>query len=439
MNGFFLECILAATCIFFCIIIVGMKDMLGRGEVMAAGAALDLLIGSLHPKMPRKTTVALEESLGLVCAGDVISQEDLPPFARSTVDGYAVKADDTFGATEAMPAYLGLADEIVMGEKAGVTLSKGLASKMPTGGMLPAGADAVVMFEHVQTVDETTIEVLKPVVPGENVIQAGEDVKDGDRVVPEGRRIRPQDIGACAGIGVTRIPVYERPRVSIVSTGDEIVPAAGSPSMGQVRDINSYVLAGMIAEAGCLPVRKGIIKDDYEAIRKSVERAMEDSGAIIVSGGTSVGTKDMIARIIDDIGTPGVIFHGVSLKPGKPMLGGVIDGIPVFGLPGHPAAVSVCFEIFIRPVLDLLSGLREKVLPGKNSVKAALSRNVSSPQGREEHIRVVIEQSDGGLRAVPLLGKSGLITTLVKADGTIVIPLNSNGLEAGTVVDVRLF
>ncbi len=415
-----------------------MKDMLGRSEVMTAGAALELLIRSLPTKTPPGDIIAIEDSLGFVCAEDVVSGEDLPQFARSTVDGYAVKAEDTFGATEGMPAYIGLAGEIMMGEMPAFALAKSFAAKIPTGGMLPGGSDAVVMFEHVQGVDATTIEVLKPVVPGENVIRAGEDVKKGELVVRKGRRIRPQDIGACAGIGVAKIAVCERPKVSIISTGDEIVAAAASPSMGQVRDINSYVLAGMIMESGCLPLKKGIIRDDYAAIRKAVEESMRDSDAIAVSGGTSVGTKDMIARIIDDIGNPGVLFHGVSLKPGKPMIGGIVKGVPIFGLPGHPAAVSLCFELFIRPVLDLLSGLKEKGLQ-KNIVRAALSRNIPSPQGREEHIRVVIEEKEEGLIAVPLLAKSGLITTLAKADGTIVIPLNSNGQEAGTIVDVRLF
>ena len=412
--------------------------MLGRSEVMTAGAALELLIRSLPTKTPPGDIIAIEDSLGFVCAEDVVSGEDLPQFARSTVDGYAVKAEDTFGATEGMPAYIGLAGEIMMGEMPAFALAKSFAAKIPTGGMLPGGSDAVVMFEHVQGVDATTIEVLKPVVPGENVIRAGEDVKKSELVVRKGRRIRPQDIGACAGIGVAKIAVCERPKVSIISTGDEIVAAAASPSMGQVRDINSYVLAGMIMESGCLPLKKGIIRDDYAAIRKAVEESMRDSDAIAVSGGTSVGTKDMIARIIDDIGNPGVLFHGVSLKPGKPMIGGIVKGVPIFGLPGHPAAVSLCFELFIRPVLDLLSGLKEKGLQ-KNIVRAALSRNIPSPQGREEHIRVVIEEKEEGLIAVPLLAKSGLITTLAKADGTIVIPLNSNGQEAGTIVDVRLF
>jgi molybdopterin molybdotransferase len=296
------------------------------------------------------------------------------------------------------------------------------------------------MFEHVQKVDETMIEVLRPVVPGENVIQAGEDVKRGEMILTKGRRIRPQDIGACAGIGVTKLKVYERLRASIISTGDEIVPAGASPAPGQVRDINSYVIAGMLAAEGVVPLRKGIFKDDYEAIRAAVESAINDSDVIILSGGTSVGTKDMIARVVDDIGNPGIMFHGVSLKPGKPMIGGLIGAVPVFGLPGHPAAVGVCFEVFIRPVLDLLSGLRKRYPGyGGNTLRARLAKNVSSSQGREEHIRVMIEEREDGLWAVPVLGKSGLITTLVKADGTIVIPLHISGIEAGEVVDVRLF
>ncbi len=416
-----------------------MKDMLGREEVISAERALAILLDNLPAKLPREIRLRTEDALGMVCAREIVSAEDLPPFARSTVDGYAVRAEDTFGASETMPAYLDLGREIAMGEEADFNLSKGEACKIPTGGMLPAGADSVVMFEHVQAVDEKIIEALRPVTPGENVIQAGEDVKKGGTVIVKGHRIRPQDIGALSGIGITEMHVYEKPAVSILSTGDEIVPASSRPRAGQVRDINSYILSGMITSSGCVPLRKGIFKDDYHAIRTAVETAMTDSSAIVVSGGTSVGTKDMIARVIDDIGGPGVLFHGVALKPGKPMIGGISKGIPVFGLPGHPAAVSVCFEIFIEPVLEILSGLKG-VTPwyGRKTVKARLSKNVSSAPGREEYVRVIIEEKDGGLRAIPVLGKSGLITTLVKADGTFVIPVNRNGVEKGEEVEVRL-
>ncbi len=417
-----------------------MKDMLGRGNAIDSGTALMLFMGKLPSKLPHEKIVKIEDSLGMICSQDIISEEDLPGFARSTVDGYAVKAEDSFGATETMPSYLNLAGEVFMGTRPDFVLSKGEVCKIPTGGMLPPGTDAVVMFEHVQMADEKMIEVLRPVVPGENVIQPGEDVQKGETVIPKGKKMRPQDIGACAGIGVTEVRVYEKLSVSIISTGDEIVPAGSMPDVGQVRDINSYVLAGMISASGHIPFRKGIFKDDYKGIRAVIEMSLKDSDAIAVSGGTSVGTKDMIAGIINDIGKPGVIFHGVSLKPGKPMMGGIVEGIPIFGVPGHPAAVSVCFEIFIQPVLALLSGLKERFpQSGARTVKARLSKNVSSSQGREEHIRVMLEEKSDGLWAVPVLGKSGLITTLVKADGTFVIPVNRNGVEKGEMVEVRLF
>jgi molybdopterin molybdotransferase len=348
-------------------------------------------------------------------------------------------AEDTFGATEGMPAYLNLSHEVFMGKNADFDLVKGTASKIPTGGMLPGTADSVVMFEYVQVIDEKMIEVLRPVAPGENVIQAGEDAVKGEPVLRVGRRLRPHDIGACAGLGITDIWAYKRPSVSILSTGDEIVPAESLPDIGQMRYINSYVLAGMITENGGIPLKKGILRDEYGTIRTVIESSMSDSDVILISGGTSVGIKDMVARIINDIGNPGVIFHGVSLKPGKPMIGGIMNGIPVFGLPGHPAAVSVCFDIFIRPVLRLLSGVARRFNdPGNSSVKAKLAKNVSSSQGREEYIRVMLEERGDSLWAVPILGKSGLITTLVQADGTIVIPLNASGLEQGETVDVRL-
>ena len=401
-----------------------MKDMLGREDLLEAETALGMLIGKIRKdKLPEQQS-RIEEALGLVSAADIISLEDLPSFARSTVDGYAVRAEDTFGATETMPVYLTLFHEVLMSREADFMLPHYNASKIPTGGMLPENANAVVMFEHVQIIDKQMIEVLKSVAPGDNVVQVGEDVKKGDVVIRKGQRMRPQDIGACAGIGVTEIAVYKRPSVSIISTGDEIVAASEVPEIGKVRDINSYVISGMILESGGIPLNKGIFKDDYETLRNAIEAAMADSQAIVISGGTSVGTKDMVARIINDVGRPGVLFHGVSLKPGKPMIGGVISGIPVFGLPGHPAAVSICFELFIRPVLHVLSGLRERWPQySSRTVRARLTKNISSSHGREEHVRVMLEEKAGELWAVPVLGKSGLITTLVRADGTMVVPL----------------
>jgi len=352
-----------------------MKDMLGRGQAMTAPDALSILLGHIRPAGLREVRLGIARSLGMICSRDLAAPDDLPSFSRSTVDGYAVKASDTFGATETMPAYLHCGQEILMGGAPEREILKGEASKIPTGGMLPRGADAVVMFEYVQDLGSGMIEILRPVAPGDNVIQAGEDVRKGEVFLMKGRRIRPQDIGACAANGITELFVYERPVVSIISTGDEIVPADAVPGPGQVRDVNSYIIAGMTGESGGVPVRKGIYADTYDGIRSVMEDSLQSSDMVILSGGTSVGTKDMIARILRDLGNPGVLFHGLSLKPGKPMIGGVVGGIPVFGLPGHPAAVAVCFDVLVRPVLDHLSGCGDRPsLSRRPVVRARLDR-----------------------------------------------------------------
>jgi molybdopterin molybdotransferase len=252
--------------------------------------------------------------------------------------------------------------------------------------------------------------------------------------------MRPQDIGVLSGLGIKDVWVYEQPKVSIISTGDEIGPPDKPVRPGQVRDINAYNLAGLLLDAGAIPLIQGIFSDDYEIIRDVVEKSVMDSDIVLISGGSSVGTKDVTARVIDDLGKPGVLFHGVSLKPGKPTIGGIIHNTPVFGLPGHPAAVSVCFEIFIRPIVKIFSGVsKERFIIEKRIIKARIARNISSSPGREEHIGVSLEEREGEIWAVPILGKSGLITTLIKADGTAVIPLRKLGVEEGEIVEVRLF
>jgi molybdopterin molybdotransferase len=284
------------------------------------------------------------------------------------------------------------------------------------------------------------IEVVKPVAPGENIIQAGEDAKKDDRILHRGHRLKPQDIGALAGLGITDIRVFEKPKVSIISTGDEIVPAHKPLGPGQVRDINSYTLTGLIFNAGGNPLRRGIFSDTYEILRDIVEKSLRDSHMVLITGGSSVGTKDITAKVINDMGEPGVLFHGVSLKPGKPTIGGIINSFPIFGLPGHPAAVTVSFETLVKPVLEELSGLYKDTFNNeKHIVKAKISKNISSSPGRQEHIAVALEKKDVQLWAVPILGKSGLITTLTQADGTFVIPLSKLGVQKGETIEVRLF
>ncbi len=421
--------------------------MLGRSGVVSREDALKVLYEHLtigdrvHEELP------LDFSLGRILAQDITSSVDSPAFDRSTMDGYAVRSSDTFGAAESRPALLAVVGDILMGTMPDRGIAKGDVMKIATGGALPEGADAVVMFEQTQPVDGTSIEVVKPVAPLENVIKAGDDIKKGEVIVGRGHRMRPQDMAALAGVGVTRLAVYGKPRVAIISTGNEIVPADSSPGPGQIRDSNSYNLEGLVSEAGGVPVRKGIIRDEYARLRETLEAAIQDCDMVLMSGGSSVGTADLTAKVINDIGRPGVLVHGVSIKPGKPLVVGLLASrrgqVPIFGLPGHPAAVSICFEVFVKPVLFRFSG--EIPAPGLEgvspyrTVKARLARSIASNPGREDHVRVALEKRDDGLWARPIFGASGLISTLVKAVGTVVVPVNTIGIESGEEVEVRLF
>lgn len=409
--------------------------MLDRSYIFPSDALGKIL--SLIPNGFSSERLNLHECYGRVTSSDIISPEDLPAFSRSTVDGYAVNSLDTFGAKESSPVYLTIKNEILMGYEANFTLMRGEAAIIPTGGMLPPGADAVVMLEDVQLVDKHTIEILKSVAPNENVIQKGEDIKKGDRILLKGHKLRHQDIGALAGVGIKEVDVYRRVFLSIISTGDEIVPFDCPIKIGQIRDINSFTLTGLIRETGSVPINKGIFRDNYHEIKTAILNSLEDSDVILISGGTSAGNKDMTADIINDIGKPGVLFHGVAIKPGKPMIGGVVNNKPILGLPGHPAAVIVCFNQFVRPIINKLMGIfSEKNFLRK--VTARLTKSIASSAGREDHIKVYLEKRDNELFATPILGKSGLITTLVKADGVLIIPCDMLGINEGEKVEVLI-
>lgn len=422
------------------------KDMLGRGGVVTVAQAKEMLHGALPELKLRTERLGITDALGRVIASGVVSEVELPAFARSTMDGYAVKARGTFGATEAMPAYLKLTGEVAMGEEPKTPLGRGEAFSISTGGMLPPGSDAVVMLEHTTKPGGGELEVLRPVAPGENVVQAGDDVKAGETLLTVGHRLRPQDLGALAGIGVTAVEVFARPKVAIINTGNEIVEAEAAPRPGQVRDVNSYNLAALVEKAGGAPVRLGIFPDDYDAIKAAVSDGLGRCDMVAITGGSSVGTRDLTAGIIDELGRPdgtGVIVHGVSVKPGKPIIIGMAGTKPVFGLPGHPVAVTVSFGLFVGPLIKTFSGEVDPLgiagIPPVRVVRGRMTRNYSSGPGREDHLRVALERRGEELWAVPVLGKSGLITTLVRAHGTVVIPMSRLGLAKGEWVDVELF
>lgn len=424
-----------------------LKDMLGRSGVVTREDALTMLDKHFSVSLLALEKIHISHSLGRVLAEEILSPENLPAFDRSTMDGYAVRSADTFSAAESRPALLTLVGDILMGTMPERTLSKGEAMKIATGGALPQGADAVVMFEQTQSVDAKSIEVVKPVAPLENIIQTGDDIKKNEVILSRGHRMRPQDMSALAGVGIISISVFEKPKVAIISTGNEIVPANSISAPGQIRDSNSYNLEGLITQAGGEPVRQGIIPDEYARLRETLEAAIKDCALVLMTGGSSVGVADLTAKVINDAGKPGVLVHGVSIKPGKPLIVGLVGTpgrhVPIFGLPGHPAAVSICFELFVKPVLVRISGeVPHPALEGVSSyrvVKAKLERSISSSPGREDHVRVTLEKKDGQLWARPVFGASGLISTLVKAVGTVVVPMNKIGIEAGEDVEVRLF
>jgi len=423
------------------------KDMLGRTGVVSREDALTLLDEHFTISLPAGEKIHISHSLGRVLAEEILSTENLPAFDRSTMDGYAVKSADTFSAAESRPALLTVVGDILMGTMPERALSKSEAMKIATGGVLPQAADAVVMFEQTQSIDAKSIEVVKPVAPLENMVQAGDDIKKGEVILSRGHRMRPQDMSALASVGIVHISVFEKPKVAIISTGNEIVPADSTPAPGRIRDSNSYNLEGLITQAGGVPVRLGIIPDEYAWLRETLEVAIKDCALVLLTGGSSVGIADLTAKVINDAGKPGVLVHGVSIKPGKPLIVGLIatpeKQVPVFGLPGHPAAVSICFELFVKPVLVRTSGeVPHAELEGVSSyrvVKAKLGRSISSSPGREDHVRVTLEKKDGQLWARPVFGASGLISTLVKAVGTVVVPTNKIGIETGEEVEVRLF
>ena len=398
--------------------------------------ALSALLAQL-PARVRIEEVPTSEALDRVLGEDVHSPGDLPTFRRSTMDGFAVRAADTFGATEGLPAYLEIVDDVLMGRAPRTALGTGQCARIATGGMLPANADAVVMVEQTQEVGPSTIEALRAVAPGENVVQIGEDVRGGDLILPRGHRLRPQDVGGLVALGITCVPVARRLRVGIVSGGDELVAPEQEPGPAQIRDINSYTLAALIRRDGHTPSLAGIFPDEYAALESAARAALASNDMVILSAGSSVSARDMTAQVVDRLGEPGVLVHGVSLKPGKPTILGVCAGKPVFGLPGNPVSCMVTYDLFVAPTLAHLSGAAR---PPRTTVTARLARNIASATGREDYIQVRLERGrDGGLGAVPVFGKSNLIFTLIRADGMLKIPLDAGGLPAGAQVEVVLF
>lgn len=376
--------------------------------------------------------VDLFNSLDRLLAEDIYTKEPVPGFTRATMDGFAVNSFDTFGASTSQPAYLKVTGEVLMGESPHKRLNVEEAFIIATGGALPEGSDAVVMLENTEWFDKETIAVLKPVAPGENVIFAGEDVKQGDLVCSKNSIIRPQDMGILAGIGVTEIPVYKKLSFGIISTGNEIIdPGVKIVPPGKIRDINSYTLYGLVKKLNAHAKFYGIIPDDFRMLKKAVQTALLENDIILLSGGSSVGTRDLTARVFEEFEGSKQLFHGISIKPGKPTLAAIIDNKLLVGLPGHPASAMIVFDVIISPII---AGRNQRA-----RCTAYMAANVASAPGRQDYVRVCLKEEHGKLIARPILGKSGLITTIVESDGFVVIPLDKEGISAGEEVEVELY
>ena len=401
-------------------------------QVKTPEEVLCLIHDKFRPVSELTEFVPISAAAGRILSEDIIAEEYVPDFNRSTVDGYAVRAADTFGCSDAIPAILSLQGEIRMGEDAGFALLRENCAYVPTGGALPEGADCAVMLEYTEDYGDGTIGILKPGAPGMNVIFRGDDVYPGKVVLQAGRVLTAQDIGALAAVGKTSVPVSRRLNVGIISTGDELVPPEQKPLPGQVRDVNTALLSALLTEQGAEVHSYGIIVDDEDLLRETVTRAVQECDAVLLSGGSSVGVKDASCRIIESLGE--LLLHGIALKPGKPTIMGRSGNKPLIGLPGHPVAAFVVARLFVVPLLDRLSG-RERPLW---SVTAELSESVGANHGRAQVNPCRLLRQDGRVLALPIRSKSGLITQLAGADGFFCIERDCEGLPKGAPVQVYL-
>lgn len=380
--------------------------------------------------------VPFQESRGRVLGAEVAAESDLPPFDRAVMDGYAVRAADTFGCSESQPAYLNCDRTVEMGAAAGDGPLPGEAVRISTGGMLPSGADAVVMWEYTRE-DGGVVEVTRPAAPGENVVRAGEDVRAGEVVLEKGRLLRPADIGMLSGIGRMRVPVVRKPKVAVVSTGDELVGPDERPGPGMVRNVNQYSLGAWIEHCGGEPLLLGVVPDDLEKIRGAVTDGLARGDMIIISGGSSAGMRDLTREVVEGCDEPGLLFHGLAVRPGKPTVIGSSGARPVFGLPGHPVSAMVVFLVLVRPVLNRMLGRDDDA--GVRRVSAILTDNLPSQAGREDYCQVHLTADGDAFRAHPVFRKSGLVISMVRGEGMVRVPFGSEGLEAGETVTVEIY
>jgi putative molybdopterin biosynthesis protein len=403
-------------------------------DVVTVDEARELLFKHFSPQ--RKTEVVpLHLAAGRVLAKDVYALTDVPPFDRATMDGYAVRAEDTFEAEEDSPVTLEIVGTVEAGKRPEMEVERGKAVEIATGAMMPKGANAVVMVEYTRRRGDE-IDIFRPVSPGENVMYAGSDVMAGELIAREGTRLTHREIGVMAACGISEVEVYRRPRVAVISTGNELAKPGEKLEEGKIYDVNSYSIAAAVEENGGEAIIMGIARDNEEEMRSLIAKALKEADIVLTSGSTSAGAGDVMYRILDDF-QPGVIVHGIAIKPGKPAVIAVSESKPIFGLPGYPTSAITVFEVIVAPIIRELAGIRE---PSGEKVRARLAIKVFSAEGRREYLPVNVVEGAEGYSAYPVSGSySGAVTAFAFTDGFVEIPENVVMLEEGDEVEVRLF
>ncbi len=403
-------------------------------KLTSVNELLDIIKNKIDPVLKDSVEiVSLLNASNRILAGKIKAEEDLPPYSRSAVDGYAVMAEDTFGASPENPAYLSLIGKIEIGEKPEQSLKSGSAIYIPTGAELPAGANSCLMIEDTEKFG-SQIEVMNSVSAGENIIKKGDDIKAGQLLLDKGSRLSSAELGALAGLGHNQARVFTRPEIAIISSGDELIPPGNKREGSSIYDINSYLLGSLFQEWGLKPSLKGIVTDDKAELKAKIEASLA-ADLIVVSGGSSVGVKDYTIEVINSIAEPGVFLHGLAVKPGKPTILGLLNKTPIIGLPGNPSSAWVVAAIVIPAIINRMRELpiESRIEFFKNSITAELTEPISSTPGRQEYFPVKLTEKK---QARPLYGKSNLITTLVDSDGLVIIPPGSEGLAQGSQVEI---
>jgi len=406
-------------------------------KLISVEEAKQILAQSFTPKPVGKERVNLSEAHNRILATDVTSPLNVPPFDRSTVDGYALKSEDTFGADEDKPIALKLYGQVNVGETPKVKVQKGIAAQIVTGAPMPDGADSVVMVEYTVQKGEKVL-IHNAVSKGENVMKAGSDIRKGETMLRKGKGLSSHEIGVLAALGADRVEVFKRPKVAIISTGAEVVEPGKPLQPGKIYDINAHTLSAAVAECGSEPLSLGIVQDQTDLMEAALRKALSRADVAITSGGVSVGPTDIIPKVLDTLGKPGVIVYGIAIRPGKPTTIAIVNGKPVFSLPGHPTSALLIFHLFVRPVLAKMAGKQDET---PITIRAVTSERLFPARGRRTFVTVTLKRDRSGkimASQVPT-GLSGAITTLAKADGFTEIHESQQFVDAGETVTVQLF